>query len=241
MLENDVKELRVLFTEHRNTVYEMQDKIAAFPDREKHYTFLLDALRADRETLRRLPIDEETKRPVFRITIGETEYTDKKEAAKALETAALSVKVADTPVKIGNFQGFELSVTMNSNMMGGGMSASMKGETTHSTKLIESFYHNLNRIEANLYNIDSKIEGANENLAKLRLDYAEAQKIVSEPFPQQAELENREERLKTLTEELNIAAIEAKKNAPKRDAMRIAQKPKKSKSKDQVKNKQGLE
>ena len=47
--------------------------------------------------------------------------------------------------------------------------------------------------------------------------------------------------LKTLTEELNIAAIEAKKNAPKRDAMRIAQKPKKSKSKDQVKNKQGLE
>ena len=89
---------------------------------------------------------------------------------------------------------------------------------------------------------------------KLRLDYAEAQKIVSEPFPQQAELENREERLKTLTEELNLAAIEAKKNAPKRektcyferaklkrDAMRMAQKPKKSKSKDQVKNKQGLE
>ena len=187
MLENDVKELRILSAEHRNTVYEMQDKIAAFPDREKHYTSLLDALRADRETLRRLPIDEETKRPVFKITIGETEYTDKKEAAKALETAALSVKVADTPVKIGSFQGFELSVTMNSNMMGGGMSASMKGETTHSTKLIESFYHNLNRIEANLYNIDSKIVGANENLAKLRLDYAEAQKIVSEPFPQQTE------------------------------------------------------
>ena len=254
MLENDVKELRILSAEHRNTVYEMQDKIAAFPDREKHYTSLLDALRADRETLRRLPIDEETKRPVFKITIGETEYTDKKEAAKALETAALSVKVADTPVKIGSFQGFELSVTMNSNMMGGGMSASMKGETTHSTKLIESFYHNLNRIEANLYNIDSKIVGANENLAKLRLDYAEAQKIVSEPFPQQTELENKEERLKTLTEELNQAAIEAKKNAPKRektcyferaklkrDAMRIAQKPKKNKSKDQEKKKPELE
>lgn len=135
-------------------------------------------------------------------------------------------------------------------MMGGGMSASMKGETTRSTKLIENFYHNLNRIEANLYNIDSKIEGTNENLAKLRLDYAEAQKIVSEPFPQQTELENKEERLKTLMEELNQAAIEAKKNAPKRektcyferaklkrDAMRISQKPKKIKSKDQDKNK----
>ena len=65
MLENDVKELRVLSAEHRNTVYEMQDKIDAFLDREKHYTSLLDALHADRETLRKLPIDEETKRPVI--------------------------------------------------------------------------------------------------------------------------------------------------------------------------------
>ena len=48
-----------------------------------------------------------------------------------------------------------------------------------------------------------------------RLDHAEAQKIVAESFPQQAELDSKEERLKTLTDELNRAAIEAKKNAPK--------------------------
>ena len=48
-----------------------------------------------------------------------------------------------------------------------------------------------------------------------RLDHAEAQKIVAESFPQQAELDSKEERLKTLTDELNRAAIEAKTNAPK--------------------------
>lgn len=48
-----------------------------------------------------------------------------------------------------------------------------------------------------------------------RLDHAEAQKIVAESFPQQAELDSKEERLKVLTDELNRAAIEAKKNAPK--------------------------
>ena len=53
--------------------------------------------------------------------------------------------------------------------------------------------------------------------AKLTLDYAETQKIVAEPFPQQEELKNKEERLATPTEELNQAAIEAKKNAPKRE------------------------
>ena len=254
MLENEVKELRVLAAEHKNTVYEMQDKIAAFPEKEQRLQATLDGLYADRETLRKLPIDPERKLPVFRITIQGTEYTDRKEAAKAFEDAALGIRVADTPVKIGNFQGFDLSATVNSSAMGGGMTAKMQGRATHSTKLIESFVHNLNRLESALYNIDGRIESTKENLAKLRLDHAEAQKIISEPFPQQAELDSKEERLKTLTDELNKAAIEAKKNAPKRektcyferaklkrDAMKIAKKPKKSKDKGKGKDNQGLE
>ncbi len=59
-------------------------------------------------------IDEETKIPIFRITVGETEYTDRKEATKAFETAVFSIRQADRPVKIVEFQGFPLSVTMNS-------------------------------------------------------------------------------------------------------------------------------
>lgn len=87
------------------------------------------------------------------------------------------------------------------------------------------------------------------------MDYAEAQKIASEPFPQQAELESKEERLKTLTDELNQAAIEAKKNAPKKEktcyferaklkkeAMRISrQKPKKAKGRENDKKQPGIE
>ncbi len=254
MLENDVKELRVLAAEHKNTVYEMEDRISRFPEQEKRLVSILDALHTDREALRKLPIDPERKLPVFKITIGDVEYTDRKEAAKAFETAALAIKYADTPVKVGSFQGFDLSVTMHSNLMGGGMSATLQGAAVHSTKLIESFAHNLNRIEAALYNIDSRIERTQGDLAKLRVDHAEAQKIVAEPFPQQAELEAKEDRLKTVTDELNQAAIEAKKNAPKRektcyferakmkrDAMRIAKQPKKGKAKGQDKKKPGLE
>ena len=249
MLENEVKELRVLAAEHKNTVYEMQDKIAAFPEKEQQLQATLDGLYADRETLRKLPIDPERKLPVFKITIQGTEYTDRKEAAKAFEDAALGIRIADTPVKIGSFQGFDLSVTVNSSAMGGGMTAKMQRQATHSTKLIESFAHNLNRLESALYNIDGRIEGVKENLAKFRLDHAEAQKIVAEPFPQQVEFDSKEERLKTLTDELNKAAIEAKKNAPKRektcyferaklkrDAMKIAKKPRKSKDKSKTKN-----
>lgn len=255
MLENEVKELRVLAAEHRNTVFEMEDKIARFPGQEQKLTAILADLHTDREALRKLPINPERKLPVFKITIGDVEYTDRKEAAKALEDAALAIKYADTPVKVGSFQGFDLSVTVNSNMMGGGMSACLKGAASHTTKLIESFAHNLNRLEAALYNIDSRIERTQTDLAKLRLDHEEAQKIVAEPFPQQEELDSKEERLKVLTDELNQAAIEAKKNAPKRektcyferskmkrDAARLAKKPRTPK--DQTKSrskKQGIE
>ncbi len=255
MLENEVKELRVLAAEHRNTVFEMEDKIARFPEQEQKLTAILADLHTDREALRKLPIDPERKLPVFKITVGETKYTDRKEAAKALEDAVLAIMYADTPVKVGSFQGFDLSVTVNSNMMGGGMSACLKGTASHTTKLIESFAHNLNRLEAALYNIDSRIERTQTDLAKLRLDHEEAQKIVAEPFPQQEELDSKEERLKVLTDELNQAAIEAKKNAPKRektcyferskmkrDATRLAKKPRTPK--DQTKSrskKQGIE
>lgn len=254
MLENEVKELRVLAAEHRNTVFEMEDKIARFPEQEQKLTAILADLHTDREALRKLPIDPERKLPVFKITIGETEYTDRKEAAKALEDAVLAIKYADTPVKVGSFQGFDLSVTVNSNMMGGGMSAGLQGATSHTTKLIESFAHNLNRLEAALYNIDGRIERTQDNLAKLRLDHAEAQKIVAEPFPQQEELDTKEQRLKVVTDELNQAAIEAKKNAPKRektcyferakmkrDAARLGKKPKTPKDKAKSRSKQGIE
>ncbi len=65
MLENEVKELRVLSAEHNNTVYEMQDKVKAFPTEEKVLITILDEMHTDRETLRKLPIDTETKLPVF--------------------------------------------------------------------------------------------------------------------------------------------------------------------------------
>lgn len=255
MLENDVKELRVLAAEHRNTVFEMEDRIGRFPEQEQRLTTILDNLHTDREVLRKLPIDPERKLPVFKITIGETEYTDRKEAAKALEDAVLAIKYADTPVKVGSFQGFELSVTINSNLMGGGKTACLRGAASHTTKLIESFAHNLNRLESALYNIDGRIDRTQADLAKLRLDHEEAQKIVAEPFPHQAELDSKEKRLKVLTDELNQAAIEAKKNAPKRDktcyferakmkrdAMRLAKKPKTPKDKGKGRDKkQGIE
>lgn len=63
----------------------MKDRITKFPGQEQKLTAILADLHTDHETLRKLPIDSERKLPVFKITIGETEYTDRKEVAKAFE------------------------------------------------------------------------------------------------------------------------------------------------------------
>lgn len=251
MLDNEVKELNLLKAEHTNTVFDMQQTVASTPAKIEKAEERLENLKADREALRQLPIDEETKLPVFKITIDGTEYTDRKEAAQAFEDVVLDFvkKSSDSEKGIGEFQGFKLSV--KAVMFGNepDISITMKGNAEHSCTLTSSFSANLKRVESTLYKIDQTISDAQNNVNKLKMDLENAMRIVNTPFPQQAELEEKTERLTALTEELNQAAIEAKKNAPekqrtcyferaklKKEAFKDRQKTTKPKERSQDKN-----
>lgn len=251
MLDNEVKELNLLKAEHTNTVFDMQQTVASTPAKIEKAEERLEDLKADREALRQLPIDEETKLPVFKITIDGTEYTDRKEAAQALENAVLDFvkNSSDQETDVGEFQGFKLSV--KAVMFGNepDISITMKGNAEHSCTLTSSFSANLKRMESTLYKIDQTISDAQNNVNKLKMDLENARRIVNTPFPQQAELEQKTERLTALTEELNQAAIEAKKKAPekqrtcyferaklKKEAFKDRQKTTKPKERSQDKN-----
>ena len=113
-----------------------------------------------------------------------------------------------------------------------------------------SYPHNLKKLESALYTVDQRISQAQNVVAQKKVDLAEAQKIVDTPFPQESELEEKAARLETLTDEINKAAIEAKKNAPqreptyyferaklKKESARLARKEGKSKEKSAEKKK----
>lgn len=251
MLDNEVKELNLLKAEHTNTVFDMQQTVASTPAKIEKAEERLENLKADREALRQLPVDEETKLPVFKITIDGMEYTDRKEAAQALENAVLDFvkNSSDQETDVGEFQGFKLFV--KAVMFGNepDISITMKGNAEHSCTLTSSFSANLKRMESTLYKIDQTISDAQNNVNKLKMDLENAQRIVNTPFPQQAELEQKTERLAFLTDELNQAAIEAKKNAPekkrtcyferaklKKEAFKDRQKTTKPKERSQDKN-----
>ena len=245
ILDKEVKELRVLKAEHTNMVYDMQDKLRGYPEQAERLQLTLANLKTDREHLKTLPIDPETKLPKFEITIDKKVYTDRKEAAEALETAMLStVTKPDTPYIIGEFQGFPLSVTLGSH--GEGFFATMQGAAVHTTPLISSAIHNLQRLEKALYTIDKRIDDVQTKLNKLTIDRDEAARLVDQPFQQEAELAEKEEGLTTLTDELNAAAAAAKaankgkertcyfeRAKLKREAARLRAKPPKPKEKKQ--------
>ena len=254
MLDNEVKELNLLKAEHTNTVFDMQQTVASTPAKIEKAEERLENLKADREALRQLPVDEETKLPVFKITIDGTEYTDRKEAAQALEDAVLDFvkNSSDQETNVGEFQGFKLSV--KAIMFGNepDISVTMKGNAEHKCALTSSFSANLKRMESTLYKIDQTINDTQNSINKLKMDLENAMRIVSTPFPQQAELEEKTERLTALTEELNQAAMEAKKNAPekqrtcyferaklKKEAFKDRQKPSKRKEQSKDKNEIG--
>lgn len=251
MLDNEVKELNLLKAEHTNTVFDMQQTVAVTPAKIENAETRLENLKADRETLRQLPIDEETKLPIFKITIAGTEYTDRKEAAQALEDTVLDFvkKSSDSEKEIGEFQGFKLSV--KAVMFGNepDISITMKGNAEHKCALTSSFSANLKRMESTLYKIDQTINDTQNSINKLKMDLENAMRIVDTSFPQQAELEEKTERLTALTEKLNQAAMEAKKNAPekqrtcyferaklKKEAFKDRQKTAKPKERNQDKN-----
>ena len=129
------------------------------------------------------------------------------------------------------------------------ISITMKGNAEHKCALTSSFSANLKRMESTLYKIDQTINDTQNSINKLKMDLENAMRIVDTPFSQQAELEEKTERLTALTEELNQAAMKAKKNAPekqrtcyferaklKKEAFKDRQKTTKPKEKSQDRN-----
>lgn len=251
-LDNEVKELNILKAEYTNTKHDMEDKIFRAPAVEQRLKNAIDNYQTDKKHIESLPVDLETQQPVFKITIDDHTYTDRTEAAKAFEKATFDAVTAnmDKSIKIGEFQGFPLSVSMDS--FSKVIRADLKGAAIYHTDMGISYSNNLKRLENALYSIDEKINNVQVELGKHNFDVAEAKKIVAQPFAQAEELEEKTERLATLTDELNQAAADFKKNNPekkrtnyfdcaklKKEAARLRsqeRKPKKEKGKGKEEN-----
>ena len=203
-LENRVKELQLFEKEYRDTHFELEDKVTAYPEKRELMCGRIEKLEHDFEKCKAIPLDEENK-PVFSMTIKGTEYTDRKEAAEALKTA-LDVVYTDRDriFPIGEIYGFQIYAAYDQNNEC--IRGIIKGELEYSVGLSTMPSVNVTKFEKLATGIEKHLDEARKKLTQADVDIESAKEILAQPFEYAQELAEKTERLSDLTDELNAEA-----------------------------------
>lgn len=208
-LDNRVKELNSLKADYNNTKYELEDAVAAYPEKRKQLLCTIGNIKSDIDNVKSF-VDKDGKL-ICKLTLGSQTFDlkndeERKNAAKALTTAVAQVRIADNRKKqvgIGNICGFDISVINNGNVYDD-IIVTIKGKYSYSAQLGVSAVHNLSKIEGLLYKTESVLDYSQNSLNKLDLDYKTSVALLEKPFEYEAELQEKSARLSELTKILNI-------------------------------------
>lgn len=208
-LDNRVKELNSLKADYNNTKYELEDTVAAYPEKRKQLLCTIGNIKSDIDNVKSF-VDKDGKL-ICKLTLGSQTFNlkndeERKNAAKALTTAVAQVRIADNrkkQVSVGNICGFDISVINNGNVYDD-IVVTIKGKYSYSAQLGVSAVHNLSKIEGLLYKTESVLGYSQNSLNKLDLDYKTSVALLEKPFEYEAELQEKSARLSELTKILNI-------------------------------------
>lgn len=208
-LDNRVKELNSLKADYNNTKYELEDAVAAYPEKRKQLLCTIGNIKSDIDNVK--PFVDKDGKLICKLTLGSQTFDlkndeERKNAAKALTTAVAQVRIADNrkkQVSVGNICGFDISVINNGNVYDD-IVVTIKGKYSYSAQLGVSAVHNLSKIEGLLYKTESVLDYSQNSLNKLDLDYKTSVALLEKPFEYEAELQEKSARLSELTKILNI-------------------------------------
>ena len=208
-LDNRVKELNSLKADYNNTKYELEDAVAAYPEKRKQLLCTIGNIKSDIDNVKSF-VDKDGKL-ICKLTLDSQTFNlkndeERKNAAKALTTAVAQVRIADNrkkQVSVGNICGFDISVINNGNVYDD-IVVTIKGKYSYSAQLGVSAVHNLSKIEGLLYKTESVLDYSQNSLNKLDLDYKTSVALLEKPFEYEAELQEKSARLSELTKILNI-------------------------------------
>ena len=130
-LDIEVSKLKLLKSNHQSQQFRMQDDIMThFPERIESYERLIAGLKVDGKTVN----DTSSSRPMVLqgIEIGGTILSEKEAAGAAILEACKNVTGLE-PVKIGNYRGFSMSLTLEN--FSSQYVLTMKGEISHRVEL----------------------------------------------------------------------------------------------------------
>ena len=216
MLNNRVKELKMLKSEYTNTHYELEDKVIAYPAERESLCKRISNIASDFERCKQISLGADGL-PVFELRIGNIIYTDRKEAAKALESACNKTiaQRIDKIEPVGSIYGFDFALTFEKN--GQPANAVILGSESYNISLNSIGHYSLNKLEKAIFSIEKQLNLHQEQLNKLDTDIDSAKKILDKPFEFEDELSEKETRLFDLTKELKEEQVRAAKQDIKKE------------------------
>ena len=199
-LDVQVSKLKLLKANHTSQIYRLESDIA------KNFPVQISALK---ERIAGMQIDSQVVKSVdlqdndtFAMTVGNVLYEDKKEAGEALIAACAGLKTVSTGGKVGEYHGFTLSASYN--MFSNAFELTVKGKCSYKLEIGKDPVGNMQRIHNTLFSIDRKLTESEQKLETVQQQLAIAQEEVKKPFPKEAELNEKMERLSELNALLNM-------------------------------------
>lgn len=199
-LDVQVSKLKLLKANHTSQIYRLESDIA------KNFPVQISALK---ERIAGMQVDSQVVKSVdlqdndtCAMTVGNVLYEDKKEAGEALIAACAGLKTVSTGGKVGEYHGFTLSASYN--MFSNAFELTIKGKCSYKLEIGKDPVGNMQRIHNTLSSIDRKLTESEQKLETVQQQLATAQEEVKKPFPKEAELNEKMERLSELNALLNM-------------------------------------
>lgn len=198
-LDIDVARLKVLKADHQSQQYRMEDKLLKyFPAEIEKQTSYIHGFEADMKTVEAHP---QIAEGFCGMEIMGKAYTEKADAGEILLAACKETKSAD-PVPLGSYRGFQMELSFDS--FRNEFDVTLKGAVSHRVALGTDARGNITRLDNALAGIPERLERANEQLNNLYNQQEAAKAEVGKPFPQEAELTAKSQRLAELDAALNM-------------------------------------
>ena len=200
-LDIQVSKLKLMKANHTSQKYHLETDIAKnYPVQIAAQKEQIAGLRADREAVK--PILEEKEKDNFSMMIGGKTYTDRKEAGTAILAACAGLKAVKSNGQIGEFHGFSLNASYDSFYQT--YKLTIKRQCSYQIEIGKDVLGNLQRISNALTGIEKRLTEAEQKMENLLSQLATVQEEVEKPFPKEAELTEKMERLAELNSLLNM-------------------------------------
>ena len=199
-LDVQVSKLKLLKANHTSQIYRLESDIAKqYPVQIAALKEKIAGMRVDADVVKGIDLQDNDH---FAMTVGGKLCTDKKEAGVALISAASGLKSVKSAGQIGEYHGFALSSEYN--FLSNTYTMTIKGKCSYKIEFGKDTLGNIQRIHNALSAIGKKLADTEQNLETVQQQLKTAQEEAQKPFPKEAELSEKMERLAELNVMLNM-------------------------------------